>query len=71
MSLHRRQTEPERRSGELREWTRSEKLAWIEAQIASGDLVVRRATAEERARYGITPHPREPARKGRRPPSRG
>ena len=33
---------------------RPEKLAWIERQVAAGELVIRQATREERRRYGIT-----------------
>jgi hypothetical protein len=33
---------------------RPEKLAWIECQVAAGELVIRQATREERRRYGIT-----------------
>lgn len=49
----------------LRHWERADKLAWIEQQIASGELVIRQATQEERLRYGIGSRPvRKPA--GRR-----
>jgi hypothetical protein len=41
---------------------RDEKLAWIARQVAAGELVIRQATAEERARYGIAP---PPPRRGR------
>jgi len=34
---------------------REAQLAWIEEQVASGELVIRQATPEERARYGIAP----------------
>jgi hypothetical protein len=40
---------------ETRRTQRTEKLEWIEQQIATGDLVIRQATAQERARYGIAP----------------
>lgn len=39
---------------------RREKLAAVEAQIRSGSLVVRKMTAEERARY--PPRPATPKR---------
>ena len=31
------------------------KLEWIEEQVTRGELVIRQATPEERARYGIAP----------------
>jgi len=59
---------------ETRRSERQGKLAWIAAQVASGDLVIRQATAEERARYGIAgdvvaPMRREPARAARSEPA--
>jgi len=42
-------------------------LAWIRQQVARGELVIRQATAEERARYGITAPPAAPADNARRP----
>ena len=32
---------------------RTNKVAWIDHQVAGGALVIRQATAEERERYGI------------------
>jgi len=32
---------------------REAKLAWIDEQVATGQLVIRQATAEECERYGI------------------
>jgi hypothetical protein len=47
---------------------RPEKLAWIERQVAAGELVIRQATRAERARYGITSARPAPAKRsaGRR-----
>jgi hypothetical protein len=41
------------RPASLVHWARADKLAWIERQIANGELVIRQATADERERYGI------------------
>ena len=38
---------------ETRRSQRLDKLEWIAHQVESGELVIRQATAEERARYGI------------------
>ena len=42
------------RTPDLRHWPHAEKLAWIQQQLARGELVIRQATDEERRRYGIT-----------------
>jgi hypothetical protein len=46
---------------------RVDKLAWIEQQVASGELVIRQATSEECRRYGIgVPRPRRASAEGER-----
>jgi len=53
---------------------RGAKLEWIEHQVASGELVIRQATPEERARYGIPSGGADAANghsRARRRPARG
>ena len=51
---------------------RERKLEWIKEQVATGDLVIRQATAEECARYGISAAPEavQPAPQRARPARR-
>jgi hypothetical protein len=45
---------------------RVQKLEWIAQQVTTGELVIRQATAEERARYGIPVDPEAHANSGER-----